>query len=106
MLYFLLILVALVATMLLVKRRHTRILKPNNFNPPRDSLPGGSFIIEAYCYGEDGKLYFITLNYPTWDDACKIRNDIATKEFLTIEYEGRQHHYSVLSTKISRVSAK
>lgn len=85
------------------KKKRARVLNPNNFNPPKKSLKTGSYLIEAYCRDTYSRLFFITLNYETWEEACKTRNEMAGKDHLIINYENKEHHYTVLSTKISRI---
>jgi hypothetical protein len=95
----------MISLSLFFKKRQTHVLRPNNFNPPKKSLKPGSYSIETYCRNIYGQLYFITLNYETWEEACKTRNSMAGNDHLAINYEGKEHHYTVLSTKISRIGA-
>lgn len=93
----------MVALSLLLKKKKTRTLQPKNFNPSKKSLKSGSYLIETYCLDNHSKLFFITLNYDTWEEACKIRNDMAGNDRLVINYDGKEHHYTVLSTKILKI---
>ena len=88
---------------LFLKKKRTRVLKPTSFNPPKKSLKPGSYTIEAYCRDTYSRLFFITLNYETWEEACKTRNEMVGNDHLTIHFDGKEHHYSVLSTKILKV---
>jgi len=86
-----------------LKKKKSHALKPNNFNPPKKSLRNGSYIIEAYCQDKDNKLFFITLNYDSWEEACKVRNGMLGKEAIEINYNDNVYKYTVITTKICQV---
>jgi hypothetical protein len=101
--WLLLISLVLVWLVLLYKRNKLRGLTFKNVNPPKKSLPKGTYLIEAYCLDKNKKLFFITLNYASWEEACRARNDIVEKNSLEINYNNKAHSYTVWSTKIRQV---
>ena len=96
-------LVTLILVVLYYQRKNIRAIKVQNLNPSRKSLPKGSYIIESYCYDKNDKLFFITLNYASWEEACRVRNEMVGKKHINIDYDNKTHYYTVMSTKICQV---